>query len=99
MDKQFLLLPIKRKYFLMYYHTYRDKHAVSILKFFSFVTNNVRKALHVVDSDDADVVVEAKGLNEGEMDLQSNVTLEVISGQKAEGHAVRVPVKTKVVLT
>ncbi len=70
-------------------HTYRDKHAVSILKLFSFVTNNLIKTLHVIHSNDADVVVETEGLDESEVDLESDVALKLlIHRQDAERHAV-----------
>lgn len=60
------------------------------------VANNLSQTLHVAHSDDADVVVEAEGLDEGEVDLQSDVTLKLlIHGQDAERHAVRVTVETK----
>lgn len=76
--------------------TYRDEDAVSIFKLLRFVTNDLSQTLHVAHSDDADVVVEAEGLDEGEVDLQSDVTLELlIHGQDAERHAVRVTVDKK----
>ena len=69
--------------------TYRDKTAVGIFKLASLVPNNLGQALHVVHSDDADVVVKTERLDEGEVDLESNVTLPLlISGQNAERHAV-----------
>ncbi len=69
-------------------HTYRYKHAVSILKLFSSVTNNLRKTLHVIHSNDADVVVETEGLDESEVDLESDVDLKLIHRQDTERHAV-----------
>jgi len=64
---------------------------VSILKLFRLVTNNLRKTLHVIHSDDADVVVKTEGLDESEMDLESDVTLKIlIHCQDAERHTVRV---------
>lgn len=84
------VFPFVSESFIVYStHTYRDKHAVSILKFFSLVTNNLRKTLHVIHSDDADVVVETEGLDESEVDLESDVTLKfLIHRQDAERHAV-----------
>lgn len=69
---------------------------MGIFELLRLVANNVSQALHVAHSDDADVVVEAEGLDEGEVDLQSDVTLKLlIHGQDAEGHTVRVTVGTK----
>lgn len=84
------VFPFVNESFIVYStHTYRDKHAVSILKFFSLVTNNLRKTLHVIHSDDADVVVETEGLDESEVDLESDVTLKfLIHRQDAERYAV-----------
>ena len=73
--------------------TYRDQDAVGVFKLLRLVTDNLSQTLHVAHSDDADVVVEAEGLDEGEVDLESDVTLELrVRGQHAEGHAVRVTV-------
>ena len=64
---------------------------MSIFKLLRLVTNNLSQTLHVAHSDDADVVVEAEGLDESEMDLESDITLKLlIHGQDAERHAVRV---------
>lgn len=64
---------------------------MSIFKLLRLVTDDLSQTLHVAHSDDADVVVEAEGLDEGEVDLQSDVALEaLIHGQDAERHAVRV---------
>lgn len=74
--------------------TNRDEDAVSIFELLRFVGHNLSQTLQVAHSDDADVVVEAEGLDEGEVDLQSDVALEtLVHGQHAEGHAVRVAVK------
>lgn len=74
--------------------TYRDKTAVGIFKLASLVPNNLGQALHVVHSDDADVVVKTERLDEGEVDLESNVTLPLlIGGQNTERHAVWVTVE------
>lgn len=59
-------------------------------------TNKSVETFQVVYSDDADVVVKAKRLDQSKMDLESDVALKVISGQKAERHVIRVAVKTKV---
>lgn len=62
-----------------------------IFKLLRLVANNLSQTLHVAHSDDADVVVEAEGLDEGEVDLESDVILKLlIHGQDAERHAVRV---------
>lgn len=75
--------------------TYRDEDAVRIFKLFRLVPNNLHQTLHVAHSDDADVVVEAEGLDEGEVDLEGDVTLKLlIHGQDAERHTVRVSVGT-----
>lgn len=58
-------------------------------------TNKISETFQIVNFDDADVVVKAKGLYQSKMDLKSDITLKVISSQNAERHAVRVPVKTK----
>lgn len=76
--------------------TYRDEDAVGVFKLLCLVANNLSQALHVAHSDDADVVVKAEGLDEGEVDLQSDVTLKLlIRGQNAERHTVRVTVDRK----
>lgn len=62
----------------------------------TLASNKSVETFQVVYSDDADVVVKAKRLDESEVDLESDVTLKVISGQKTERHAVRVAVKTKI---
>ncbi len=68
---------------------------MSVLKL-TLGTNKSVETFQVVYSDDADVVVKAKRLDQSKMDLVSDVALKVISGQKAERHAIRVPVETKV---
>lgn len=66
---------------------------MGIFKLLCLVANNLSQTLHVAHSDDADVVVKAEGLDEGEVDLQSDVTLKLlIHGQDAERHTVRVTV-------
>lgn len=66
------------------------------IKLIGFIANNFSQALHVTDSHDADIVVETESLDEGEVNLQSDVTLELlISGQHAERHAVRIAAKLK----
>ena len=66
---------------------------MSVFQLLRLVSNQLSQTLHVAHSDDADVVVEAEGLDEGEVDLQSDVTLELlVRGQDAEGHTVRVTV-------
>lgn len=60
------------------------------------VADDLGQTLHVADAHDADVVVEAERLDEGEVDLQRDVALELlVRGQHAEGHAVRVTVETR----
>lgn len=74
--------------------TYRDEDTVGIFKLLGLVANNPCQTLHVAHSHNADVVVEAEGLDEGEVDLQSDVTLKLfIRGQDAERHTVRVSVE------
>lgn len=69
---------------------------MGVFQLLCLVADNLSQTLHVAHSDDADVVVEAEGLDEGEVDLQSDVTLEaLVHGQDAERHAVRVAVGTK----
>lgn len=69
---------------------------MGIFELLSFVADNLSQTLHVAHSHDADVVVKAEGLDEGEVDLQSDVTLELlVHGQDAERHTVRVTVETK----
>jgi len=58
-------------------------------------TDKSVETFQVVYSDDADVVIKAKRLDQSEVNLESDVTLKVISGQKAERHTIRVPVNTK----
>lgn len=67
---------------------------MSVLKL-TLATNKSVETFQVVDSDDADVVVKAKRLDQSKMDLEGDVALKVISGQKAERHAIRIPVKQK----
>ncbi|KTF82265.1 hypothetical protein cypCar_00035318 [Cyprinus carpio] len=62
-------------------------------------TNKSIETFQVVYSDDADVVVKAKRLDQSKMDLESDVAPKVISGQQAERHTIRIPVKTKIVVT
>lgn len=69
---------------------------MGIFELFGFVTNDLSQALHVADSHDADVVVEAEGLDEGEVNLECDITLELLVGSKdAESHAVRVAAKVE----
>lgn len=70
--------------------TYRDKNAVSVLWLAGFVcAHEVCQALDVVDTHDVDVVLKAERLDEGEVDLERDVTLVLfIRGQDAECHAV-----------
>ena len=64
-----------------------------IFKLLRLVSNNISQALRAAHSHDADVVVEAERLDEGEVDLESDVTLKLlVNGQDAERHAVRVSV-------
>ena len=71
--------------------TYRDEQAVGVFKLSGLVAHDLGQALHVADPHDADLVVEAEGLDQGEVDLQGDVALKVlVHGQNAEGHAVRV---------
>lgn len=66
---------------------------MGVFQLLCLVADNLSQTLHVAHSDDADVVVEAEGLDEGEVDLQSDVTLEaLVHGQDAERHAVQVAV-------
>ena len=75
---------------------YRDEHAVRVLQLPGFVSQQLGEALSVAHSHDADVVIEAESLDEGEMDLQSNVTLELlVHRQHAESHAVRITAKQR----
>jgi hypothetical protein len=67
---------------------------VGIFKLASLVTNNFGQLLHVVHPDDADVIVKTVRLDEGEVDLESNVTLPLLIGdQNTERHAVWVTVE------
>lgn len=69
---------------------------MGVFKLLCLVANNLSQTLHVAHSDDADVVVKAEGLDEGEVDLQSDVTFKLlIRGQNAERHTVRVTVETQ----
>ncbi len=74
--------------------TYRDKNAVRVLGLAGLVrTHEVGKALDVIDAHNVYVIVEAESLNEGEVDLESDVTLVLlIGGEDAECHAVWVAV-------
>lgn len=74
--------------------TYRDKNAVRVLGLAGLVwTHEVSQALDIIDAHHVDVVVEAESLDEGEVDLKSNVTLVfLIGGEHAECHAVWVTV-------
>lgn len=66
------------------------------IKLIGFVANNLSQALHVVDSHNTDIVVETESLDEGEVNLKSNVTLELlISCKHAERHAVRITGKVR----
>lgn len=75
--------------------TYRDKNAVRVLGLAGFIcAHEVSQALDVIHAHNVDVVVKAESLNEGEVDLQSNVTLVLlIGGKDAECHAVWVTVE------
>lgn len=75
--------------------TYRDKNAVRVLGLAGLVcTHEVGQTLDVIDAHHVDVVVEAESLDEGEVDLKSNVTLVLlIGGEDAERHAVWVTVE------
>lgn len=54
-----------------------------------FCTHEVGQALDVIDAHHVDVVIEAESLDEGEVNLQSDVTLVLlIGGEDAECHAV-----------
>ena len=56
-------------------------------------TEDLRQTPHVAHPQDVDVILAAESLDEGEVDLQSDVTLELlVRGQDAERHAVRVTV-------
>lgn len=70
--------------------TYRDKNAVRVLGLAGFVcTHEVGQALDVVDAHHVDVVIEAESLDEGEVDLKSDVALVLlVGGEDAECHAV-----------
>ena len=75
---------------------YRDEEAVGVFKLSGLVAHDLGKALHVADPNDAYLVVKAERLDEGEVDLQSDVALKVlVHGQHAEGHAVRITVQKK----
>lgn len=55
--------------------------------------HEVGQALDVIDAHHVDVVVEAESLNEGEVDLESDVALVLlVGGEDAERHAVWVTV-------
>lgn len=73
---------------------YRDKNAVCVLGFPRLVgANDTGEALDVVHPHDVDVVVEAEGLDEREVDLERDVALILLVGcQHAESHAVRITV-------
>lgn len=75
--------------------TYRDKNAVGVLGLASLVcTHQVGQARYVVDAHHVDVVVEAESLDEGEVDLKSNVALVfLVGGEDAKCHAVGIPVE------
>lgn len=70
--------------------TYRDKNAVRVLGLAGLdCAHEVCQALDVVDAHHVDVVVEAERLDEGKVDLKSNVTLVLlVGGEDAECHAV-----------
>lgn len=73
---------------------------MSVFQLLDFVSaDNLSQSLCVADAHDADVVVEAEGLDQCEVDLQRDVALKLlIRGQDAEGHAVWVSVdkRTKI---
>lgn len=67
---------------------------MGIFKLLWLVADNLSQTLHVTHSDDADVVVKAEGLDESEVDLQSDVTLKLfVHGQYTKRHTVRVTVE------
>lgn len=70
--------------------TYRDKNAMCVLGLAGLVcTHEVSQALDVIHTHHIDVVVEAESLDEGEVDLKSNVALVLlVGGEDAESHAV-----------
>lgn len=58
---------------------HRDQNAVRVPAVArARVTDNVREPLHVVHAHDVDVIVEAESLDQGEVDLQSNIPLILI---------------------
>ena len=75
--------------------TYRDKNAVGVLGFAGFVSaHEIGEAFNVVDANHVDVVIEAEGLNQGEVDLQRDVALVfLVCSEHAESHTVRVTVE------
>ena len=75
--------------------TYRDKNAVRVLGLAGLVcAHEVGQAPDVVDAHHVDVVVEAERLDEGEVDLESDIALVLlIGGEDAECHAVWVTVE------
>lgn len=75
--------------------TYRDKNAMRVLGLAGLVrTHEVGQALDVIDAHHVDVIIKAESLDEGKVDLKSDVTLVLlIGGENAECHAVWVTVE------
>lgn len=75
--------------------TYRDEDAVCVFGLAALVcAHEVGQALDVVDAHHVDVIVEAKRLDEREVDLEGDVTLVLlVGGEHAESHAVWVTVE------
>ena len=78
--------------------TYRDKNAVCVLGLAGLVcSHEVSQTLNIVNAHHVDVVIEAESLDEGEVDLKSNVTLVLlIGGEDAECHAVWITVGKRI---
>lgn len=70
--------------------THRYKYAVRVFRFLILIAaHDVSKTFNVIHTNNVDVVVEAEGLNECEVDLQSDVTFVLlIRSQDTESHAV-----------
>ena len=59
-----------------------------------FIVNNLSETLHVVDSHNADIIVETESLDKGEMNLKSDVRLKLlVKSQHAERYAVKITAK------
>lgn len=80
---------------------HRDQEAVQVSGFsgalgLGWLPQQLCQALHARHSDNIDVVVTAKGLNEREVDLQGNIILLfLVNGQQAQDHTVRVPERAR----